>query len=51
MSYNLLNSLNIDTFFVYKCHILETEDMCAIFNWNDQKNGEKGRVLTKKDAK
>ena len=27
------------------------EDTCAIFNWNDQKNGDKGEVITKKDKK
>ena len=30
--------------FVYTGHILEMEDMCAILNWNDQKNGERGEL-------
>ena len=32
---------------VYTRHILEMEDTCAIFNWNDQKNFEKGELITK----
>ena len=36
---------------VYTGHILEVEDTCAIFNWNDQKNGVKEEVITKSDTK
>ena len=36
---------------VYTGHILKVEDTCAIFNWNDQKNGVKEEVITKSDTK
>ena len=32
-------------------HILEVEDTCAIFNWNDQKNGVKEEVIKKATQK
>ena len=36
---------------VYTVHVLEMEDTCAIFSGNNQKNGVKGEVITKKDTK
>ena len=36
---------------VYTGHTVEMQDTCAIFNWNDKKNGVKGEIITKKDTK
>ena len=36
---------------VYTGHTVELQDTCAIFNWNDKKNGVKGEIITKKDTK
>ena len=46
----LFNILDIIHMFVNTGHILEKEDMCAIFNWNDQKIGVNGEVIIREDT-